>query len=99
MRLARDFSRACTIKQFIYNTFPAKLNCSLSLYLLAAGGSNSTFKHASTSLDLPASESERFSTVVYDNITEQNMVTLNYQQIRSQWKKKISHYTIIIFLL
>ena len=75
MRLARGFSHAYTIK---------KITIHLLLYLLAAGGSNDTFKHASTSLDLPASESERFSTVVYDNITEQNMVTLNYQQIRSQ---------------
>lgn len=49
----------------------------ISHFPFAAGGdSNGNFKHATTSLCLPASEEGKFSTAVYANITEKNEVNV-----------------------
>ncbi len=62
---------------------PAKFIFVVSHSLHAAGGSNGTFKQASTNLDvnISANKSERFSTVVYDNITQQTKVYYRSKEI------------------
>ncbi len=62
---------------------PAKFIFVVSHSLHAAGGSNGTFEQASTNLDvnISANDSERFSTVVYYNITQQTKVYYHSKEI------------------